>query len=213
MNETYEPIDLFFLLSDPNDLRLHNCKFLQATAEFDEPMSLLAHYDSLSDELKNSHPLSFDLLKQMNQLMHADEVIHLLGLSHNAIKKAWHIKYVGRTVFFCEQAQLAVRVHFSNTSKKNVAVYANDKMSAWATQAGVWRFFGVVDVLYKGRGKILIDDYVIEKQENYQSLPANISLVVTNWLNEQKLDNDPNLSRLFEAITERVVLTLPNQDE
>lgn len=211
MSNTFETPTLIGLLSDASDWRLHNCKFLQTVASFDEPMSLLNHYDSLSDELKADRPLSFELLKRMNEPMTAQMADELLDLPMGTIKAAWHIKYVGRTVFFCDSWQLAVRVQFSNTSKNGVAVYGLDKASAWQSQADTWRFFGVVDILYKGADKLAIDEsYVIEKQDNYQSLPATQSLAVIEWLNEQKLDNAPNLAWLWTALGERVGVVLPS---
>lgn len=190
--------------------RLHNCKFLQNKAVFDEPKSLLHHYDSLSDDIKSAHPLSFEHLKRMNEPMTVQAVSELLGLPDNALKGAWHIKYVGRAVFFCESLSLAVRVHFSNTSKPSVAVYGVDKERAWSEQAGAWRFFGVVDILYKGSDNLAIDEsYVIEKQDNYQPLPATQSLAVVEWLNDQKLDNLQQLNWLWMAIGEKVATAYP----
>lgn len=188
--------------------RLHNCKFLQNKAVFDEPKSLLHHYDSLSDDIKSAHPLSFEHLKRMNEPMTVQAVSELLGLPDNALKGAWHIKYVGRAVFFCESLSLAVRVHFSNTSKPSVAVYGVDKERAWSEQAGAWRFFGVVDILYKGAGQVAIESddepLFLTYQDSYQTLPESHSLALTHWLNEQKLDNLPELNWLWTAINERV---------
>lgn len=210
MSNVFEMPTLIGLLSENLDWRLHNCKFLQTVASFDEPMSLLAHYDSLAEELKADNPLSFDLLKRMNEPMRAEDANRLLQLPAGTLKSAWQIKYVGRTVFFCDSHQLAVRVHFSNTSKTGVAVYASDREMAWGMQKDAWRFFGVVDILYKGSDNLAIDEsYVIEKQDNYQPLPATQSLAVVEWLNDQKLDNLQQLNWLWMAIGEKVATAYP----
>lgn len=196
--------------------QLHNCKFLQTKATFDEPMSLLSHYDSLNDDLKSAYPLSFEQLKRMNELMDSRTACQVIGVPIETLKGAWHIKYVGRVVFFCESLQLAVRVHFSNTSKTAMPVYVSDKSQAWESQASVWRFFGVADILYKGQGQVAIESddkpFFLTYQETYQALPAQESLMLVDWLNEQKLDNNPNLNWLFNAVNERVELALPSDD-
>lgn len=169
--------------------KVHNCKLTQAICEVDTPLSLLEHYNGLSDELQSSHTLDFEMLKRLNEKMSIEQVATLLGIDKSCFKKPYQIKYVGKAVIFCENPQIALRFNFSNTAKPVQTVFLPSKADAIAMQASLWRAFGVVDVLYKGQGGLVSldkdgDECNINPNPNYQALPAEQSLAVLHLLNE-----------------------------
>lgn len=175
------------LTDDTLPWRVHNCKLSQQTALFDAPLSLLAQYDTLDESTKARHPLSFEQLKSMNRLMTVTEAATFLGIDGQLFKKAWQIKYIGKMVIFCEPLSLALRLHFSNTSKPTQALYVANVDEAWAIEATNYRFFGLVDVLYKGDETLISvadDELTILKGNSYVALPEAHSLIITNGLND-----------------------------
>lgn len=177
------------LILDPSLWQIHNCKLSVVSAVFDAPLPLLVQYDSLDDVQKSTHPLSFDLLKQMDTPMTAKDAAAAIGVNESAIKKAWQIKYIGAMVLFCEPLMIALRVQFSNTSKTAQTVYVKDESQAWQIEQDKYRFFGVVDVLYKGnRPLVSVADeaFTISAKPTYQPLPPKHSLAVVDLLNEHK---------------------------
>lgn len=177
------------LILDPSLWQIHNCKLSVVSAVFDAPLPLLVQYDSLDDVQKSTHPLSFDLLKQMDTPMTAKDAAAAIGVNESAIKKAWQIKYIGAMVLFCEPLMIALRVQFSNTSKTAQTVYVKDESQAWQIEQDKYRFFGVVDVLYKGNKSLvsMADEMLaIGAKPTYQPLPPKHSLALVDLLNEHK---------------------------
>lgn len=169
--------------------RVHNCKLLSQKVEYDAPMAFLSQYDLLEDSLKQAYPLDFGRLKHMDTPMTTAEAEAFLGLEKGSIKPAWHIKVVGSVVLACEPLQLAVRLHFSNTSKPMQAVHAPSQLAAWQSEAVKWRTFGVVDVLYKGNLPLeshADDALKLLPAPAYQALPSEHSLSITSLVNENK---------------------------
>lgn len=199
------------LFADAVVWKVHNCKLSKMSSEYDAPISLLEHYNALPDELQDTDGLSFEVLKRLNDKMSVDEVAHLLNMDKRLFKTPYQIKYVGKAVIFCEQLQIALRFHFSNTAKPYQAVFAPSKAEAISQQASVWRAFGVVDVLYKGQGGLVSldkdgDVYAIASDVNYQSLPAEHSLAILHLLNEVRSE----FGYLDERILEVVMANLDN---
>ncbi len=179
------------LVDDSVTWQVHNCKLTQQSIVYDGNLSLLAHYDTLDDELKCAHPLTMTLLKHMDKQLSADEAAAMIGVPASAIASAWQIKYVGRVVIFCEALQLALRIHFSNTSKHANALYIKDKHTALMNEAANWRSFGVVDVLTKStRSYISLDtqnnELILTQNAQYQALPSSHSLAITQLLNDDR---------------------------
>lgn len=171
--------------------QVYNCKLIQQQLMYDAPMSLLQHYDTLDGSIKAAHPLTMPMLKRMNELMSAEDAAVLIGVSASDIARAWQVKYVGKVVVFCEPLQLALRLHFSNTSKPAQAVYGATEASAWQAQATAWRTFGVVDVLTKGVGALISVDaegdvLPLTAHSSYQTLPSSHSLALTSLINEHQ---------------------------
>lgn len=177
------------LLDDPDiTWQLHNCKLLQKIADFDAPLPFYVHYDSLSDEQKANHPLSFDLLKRLDEPMTIEMVATLLGTDASIFKKSWQIKYIASVVMFCQPLQLALRFHISNTAKPAQAVYLPDELGAWHSQSDKWQAFGVVDVLYKGETALYSharDELALPALPQYYALMGEHSLTVLNTINQK----------------------------
>lgn len=199
-----KPLLQELLLSESTPWQVHRCQLSQLNAAFDAPLPFLAQYDTLSDELKSAHPLSFEQLKNMDTPMTTADAAALIGVKDSDLKKAWQVKYVGKVVIFCETLQLALRLHFSNTSKPAHAVYLPSQADAINEQASQWRTFGVVDVLTRGQDVMSLDEagdaLEIVKDANYQALPSPHSLAITALINEHK----DRLAWLDESIIEQV---------
>lgn len=169
--------------------QLHNCKLINTTAVFDAPLPLYTHYDNLSDEQKDAHPLSFELLKHLNSPLTIAEVANLTGINQANFKKAWQIKYIASVVVFCETLQLALRFHISNTAKSAQAVFVAEQEKAWTNECERWQAFGVVDILYKGTHALYShaqeDELSLPTLPHYQTLPSPHSLSVLELLNQK----------------------------
>lgn len=183
--------------------QIHNCK-LSCTAGFDTPMPFLTHYEGLDGTTQKQYPLSFEQIKKDGQcLMTASEFATAIGIDVSEVKQAWQIKYIGSVVIACMSIKLALRLHFSNTSKAAQTVYVANKKEALEQEAKKWRVFGVVDVLHKGDDRLIsvaYDETVIDKQPYYQSLPSEHSLVILNLINDHK----PAFEFIGTAIAEQL---------
>ncbi len=190
--------------------RIHNCKISEKIITQDMPLPFLYHYDSLDDSIKQTYPLTPLLLAQFNTSMMADEAAKLIGVDKALITSPWHVKVIGSLVVFSDALQLAVRLHWTNTSKETQQIYTQDEADALTTAFKDWQFFGRIDVLYKNTKQTLvsIDEQAesdkqiltIDASSDYQFLPATHALVII-----AKLEADKNELPWFEAaILERL---------
>ena len=156
--------------------QIHNCKIIKKTVMQDLPLPFLYHYDSLDDAVKQSHPLTPELLLQFNTPMSAREAAQLIGIDEELLTSPWHVKIMGSLVVFSEALQLAVRLHWTNTGKKTQQIYTKDAADAIIAAFEDWQFFGRVDVLYKNNKQTLIS--IDEQNSNTQELPAESLLTI-----------------------------------
>ena len=156
--------------------QIHNCKIIKKTVTQDLPLPFLYHYDSLDDAIKQTHPLTPELLLQFNTPMSAHEAAKLIGIDEELLTSPWHVKIIGSLVVFSEALQLAVRLHWTNTGKETQQVYIKDAADAIIAAFKDWQFFGRVDVLYKNNKQILIS--IDEQNPNTQALPAESLLTI-----------------------------------
>ncbi len=199
-----DPLVLQQLLTEPTLWQIHNCKIPQVQATYDAPLPLLAQYDSLNDDIKDAHPLSFEQLKQMNSPMSTAQAAQFLNIDWANFKKSWQIKYIGIVVIFCDSLQLALRLHFSNTAKTAQAVYVTSQDEAISDQADKWQVFGVVDILYKGTLPLVShadDELIITNHPSYQALPSSHSLSVSMLINNAKGQFDIIQTAISERLT------------
>lgn len=184
--------------------RIHNCKVSKKTLTQDQPLPFLYHYDSLDEAIKQTHPLTPNLLAQFNTPMMAAEAAALIGIDKSAISSPWHVKVTGSLVVFSEALQLATRLHWTNTGKATEQIYTQNQADALLAAFKNWQFFGRIDVLYKNDKQplISIDEQNsssesilnIEPSTDYQYLPANHALSVI-----AKLDANKEQLPWFEA--------------
>lgn len=147
---TNNPIELVSLLIDDTiPWQVHNCKVLKLHCSQTGTLPFLYHYDQLSDALKHANPLTPTLLRQFNTPMTAAQAMALLDVPKNSIATPWFVKLTGSVVVYHEPTQLAIRLHWSNTSKQTDALYCHNKISALKAAMDAWQFIGRVDVLYK----------------------------------------------------------------
>jgi len=156
--------------------QIHNCKIIKKTITQDLPLPFLYHYDSLDDAIKQTHPLTPELLVKFNAPMLAHEAARLIGIDEVLLTSPWHVKIIGSLVVFSEALQMAVRLHWTNTGKETQQVYTKDAADAIAAAFEDWQFFGRVDVLYKNNKQTLIS--VDEQNPNTQELPAESLLTI-----------------------------------
>ncbi len=190
--------------------RIHNCKVSEKMVTQDKPLPFLYHYDSLEDSVKQTHPLTPNLLAQFNTPMTASAAAKLIGVSEDLIVSPWHVKVVGSLVVFSEALQLAVRLHWTNTGKATQQIYTQKSEDAIIAAFKDWQFFGRIDVLYKNGKQTLvsIDEQntdsetilKIDDSADYQLLPATHALTLI-----AKLEADKDKLPWFEAaILERI---------
>jgi len=165
--------------------QIHNCKIIKKTVTQDLPLPFLYHYDSLDDAIKQTHPLTPELLIQFNTPMSAHEAAKLIGIDEELLTSPWHVKIIGSLVVFSEALQLAVRLHWTNTGKETQQVYTKDAADAIIAAFKDWQFFGRVDVLYKNNKQILIS--IDEQNPNTQALPAESLLTIEASSDYQQL--------------------------
>lgn len=188
--------------------QVHNCKLSQHLIDTDTPLPFYVLYDTLDDDQKDAHPLSFELLKRLNEPMTTEQVANLLGATPSDFKKSYQIKYIASVVVFCENLQLALRFHISNTAKPVQAVFVADQDKAWATECERWQAFGVVDVLYKGTHALYShtkeDELPISTLPHYQALPSPHSLSVLELINQKSA----HLASMDKGIQERLLAVI-----
>ncbi|MEL0619102.1 hypothetical protein [Psychrobacter proteolyticus] len=165
--------------------QIHNCKIIKKTVTQDLPLPFLYHYDSLDDAIKQTHPLTPELLIQFNTPMSAHEAAKLIGIDEELLTSPWHVKIIGSLVVFSEALQLAVRLHWTNTGKETQQVYTKNAADAIIAAFKDWQFFGRVDVLYKNNKQILIS--IDELNPNTQALPAESLLTIEASSDYQQL--------------------------
>ncbi|MGE6329947.1 hypothetical protein ACQKCW_05025 [Psychrobacter pacificensis] len=165
--------------------QIHNCKVIKKTVMQDLPLPFLYHYDSLDDAVKQSHPLTPELLLQFNTPMSAREAAQSIGIDEELLTSPWHVKIMGSLVVFSEALQLAVRLHWTNTGKKTQQIYTKDAADAIIAAFEDWQFFGRVDVLYKNNKQTLIS--IDEQNPNTQELPAESLLTIDASSDYQQL--------------------------
>lgn len=178
--------------------QIHNCKIIKKTLTQDLPLPFLYHYDGLDDAIKQSHPLTPELLLQFNTPMSVSEAATLIGIDDALLTSPWHVKVIGSLVVFSEALQLAVRLHWTNTGKETQPVYTKDAADAILIAFKDWQFFGRVDVLYKNDKQTLvsIDEQqsepesllTINARSDYQQLVATHALAAIVKLEADKAD-------------------------
>jgi hypothetical protein len=164
--------------------QIHNCKIIKKTVTQDLPLPFLYHYDSLSDAVKQTHPLTPALLASFNTPMTPNDAAQLIGIEEGLISSPWHVKVIGSLVVFSEALQLAVRLHWTNTGKETQQVYVKEAADAIAAAFKDWQFFGRVDVLYKNDIQTLIS---IDEQDSSAQTPSPESLLTIDANGEYQL--------------------------
>lgn len=200
------------LLTDPDvPFRVHNVKIEKLICTPDLPLMLLAHYDSLSDELKQAHPLTPNLLLRMNDKVTTEQACAILGVPQGSIRPATHIKISGTTVIVCDDFPLALHLHFTNTAKETQAIHGISHGDLIKAQAENFLLTGNVNVLHKNPKKTLIsldnhdNELTIDTNDGYTTLPNVHALATTGVLNELKSRSPHALHFLQEAIVSKVL--------
>ena len=177
--------------------QVYNCKISEKQVSQTQPMPFLYHYDTLSDELKDTHPLTPDLLARFNDPMLPAEANALLGLPEHTIMAPWQVKIVGTLVLFCEPIQLALRLKFTNTAKDAQPIYTQEAHTALIQASKNWHLCGDVFVLNKNSKpvSILVNDTLsnIERSSDYQCLTRPQALVV-----QAEIEAQPTLKLMLQ---------------
>ena len=199
------------LITEDLPFRVHNVKIDKFIAEQDLPMMFLAHYDSLSDDIKAQKPLDIHLLKRMNDEMTAAEACQVLGLPQGTIKPATHIKITGTSVIVLDEFPLALHLQFTNTAKPTQSVYGNNLTELITTEAKNYALAGNVHILHKNSTKRLIsidlndETFVINQNDSYTRLPNTHAMATTHTLNTLKSNTPQALFYLNEAVVQKVL--------
>lgn len=206
------------LLADPNTLilnellsdketpwQVHNCKIIDKSVTQDQLLPFIYHHDALSEELKQLHPLTGNLLKQFQTPMSAQQAAELLGIDATLVPTPWMVKITGTLVMFCERLQIALRLKFTNTAKDYDPVYTSKADQALQASMQDWHFYGDIFVLNKGSKPLIMtaDPAWIEIPQlpEYQLLTGEFGLAALALLE----DNKSHITNLQEAISQRLV--------
>lgn len=185
--------------------KIHNCKIIDKLVTQDKPLPFIYHYDTLTDELKQSHPLTGKLLKQFQSPMSAEQAAQLLGVDSELIQTPWLVKITGTLVMFCEPLQIALRLKFTNTAKEYDPVYTTTPEKAVETSLQNWHFYGEIFLLNKGSKPLVMfadQDWIpIPQLAEYQLLPKEFGLTALSLLEENKT----SITGIEEAIHLRLI--------
>ncbi|WP_179207281.1 hypothetical protein [Psychrobacter sp. JB385] len=184
--------------------QIHNCKIIKKTVTQDLPLPFLYHYDSLDDTIKQTHPLTPQLLTQFNTTMSAREAAKLIGIDEALLTTPWHVKVIGSLVVFSEALQLAVRLHWTNTGKETQQIYTKDAADAILAAFEDWQFFGRIDVLYKNSKQTLIS--IDEQNLSTQALPAESLLTIDPSSDYQQLPATHALAAIVKLEADKAEL-------
>ncbi len=203
------------LLDDSHAWRIHNCKLIKKSCHREGTLPFIYHYDRLSTELKKEFQLTGQLLINFNKPMTAKQACQLIGIDKKNIASPIFIKITGSIVVVCEPLQLAIRLHWSNTSKNEDAIYCQDEQQAIAQAIQKWQFIGRVDTLYKLKqdnaptiiggydelaSSLADGQYPLPISDNYQLMPYKFSCDLLTKLN----DNLHQLAWIKQTIVERL---------
>ena len=198
-------------LTDPDiTWQVHNCKISEQTVKQDGKLPLMYHYDALPDEVKTTHLLSADLLKQFSTPMTAQDVADKLSVDATLIPSPWFVKFVGTAVLFCEQLQLAIRLKFTNTAKDLDPIYCASKTDAMKIAVQDWHCFGEVFVLNKSSDVLTILDlddnpFELEPMPSYQQLPTAQSIAILTLIDADTSAQNTVRLILDKAIRDRLL--------
>lgn len=217
-DETHQTSATDSLLTNPNTLilnelltdketpwQVHNCKIIDKSVTQEQLLPFIYHHDALSEELKQLHPLTGNLLKQFQTPMSAQQAAELLGIDAALVPTPWMVKITGTLVMFCERLQIALRLKFTNTAKDYDPVYTATADKAVEASMQDWHFYGDIFVLNKGSKPLIMTVYPdwieIPQLPEYQLLPGEFGLATLALLEQNK----SHITNLQEAISQRLV--------
>ena len=123
-------IDLLALITDTMPhWKVHRCQVTDGVISQHLPMKFIYHYEYLSDLLKLQHPLNGQLLASFDRLLTREQFAQMLGIHSNQVINPWQIKFAGKLVVFYQQPDIALRLHWVNTSKTFEPIYLSSKLS------------------------------------------------------------------------------------
>ncbi|ELA08422.1 hypothetical protein MOMA_07671 [Moraxella macacae 0408225] len=116
--QNQQVLDFFDFIADTiMDWQIHRCQVTHALIGQHEPMKLIYHYEQLADEIKAQNPLNGALLKRFDDVMTREDFAELLKIDINKIAKPYQLKFEGKLVVFCQNPEVALRLHWTNTLK------------------------------------------------------------------------------------------------
>lgn len=123
-------IDLLALITDTMpQWKLHRCQVTDGVISQHLAMKFIYHYEYLSDLLKLQHPLNGQLLASFDRLLTREQFAQMLGIHLSQVVNPWQIKFAGKLVVFYQQPDIALRLHWVNTSKTFEPIYLSAKLS------------------------------------------------------------------------------------
>lgn len=199
------------IIDNKQPWQVHNCKLLKLRCSSQGTLPFIYHYDKLPDFLKHEFPLTGTLLTKFDEPMTAQEACELIGVASDTINNPKFIKITGSIVIFMEPLQLAVRMHWSNTSKQEDIIYCQNNNEAIKLAMQSWQFIGRVDTLFKqGFPSLTVYDneassvekglYLLPHSPNYHPMPHNFAISLLEKLET----NRENLTWIDEAIQVRI---------
>ncbi|WP_019520551.1 hypothetical protein [Faucicola boevrei] len=126
--QNQQMINFFDFISDNiMDWQVHRCQVTNALVSQNEPMKLIYHYEQLDNALKAEKPLNGALLKRFDDVMIREDFAKLLNIDINKVAKPYQLKFEGKLVVFCQNPEVALRLHWTNTLK-NFELLCHDNL-------------------------------------------------------------------------------------
>lgn len=138
-----------FVADNLAKFRLYKCHVSDAMISQHEPMKLIYHYEQLDEVIKENLPFQGTLLRDFDKPMTRMVFAQKAGLEIADVAQPWQLKFVGRIVLFCEQPEIALRLHWTNTLKPFAIVAVKDLQQAVEQSFVHWQWIDTVEVISK----------------------------------------------------------------
>lgn len=157
-----------FLAENLAKFRLHKCQVSHALISQHEPMKLIYHYERLDDTIKDRLPLQGQLLMDFDKPMTREMFAQKAGITLAEVAQPWQLKFIGKIVLFCEQPEIALRLHWTNTLKPFDVVMVKELLQAVEHSFANWQLIDSVEVISKDPNlRLTINNNSIDSIENY----------------------------------------------
>lgn len=187
--QTQTNIELSDFINQTANWQIHRCGLITSLISQNEPIKLLYHYELLSDEQKQQHPLHGALLKQFDQKLDRQQFAKLLNIDISHVKQPYQMKFYGKLVIFCQNPEVALRLYWTNTLKAFEIIDQKDAKTALQQAFTYWQFIDNVEFINKNpQLQFMVtgqDDSILwqsQQTAQFEALPSAVALDLQKML-------------------------------